>query len=256
MSIAIYVVVSGYAQTHKQSNPQRQQVSAKSVVMQRPKSLIKRIADINHQIDSLNNDIHREYQGFNEQKFYTDTKLRKDSLANLEREKEALQKMIDENKAMVTSLEKEYQAVDSILEYYEKGNIDTLYAHVDLMTLHIHKKIFGESYPRVMDDLQILLECAALFDKEYDEEQNKTCIQNLNDVRQCDTKDLLEGFLLVHKDVADEVNSWIKDEEHTLYSMVMFRRYLYNNYGVTLDADFPYLSAKVVEMVQLPSPTK
>lgn len=252
--IALCVSASGYGQ--KQSSPQRMQVSEATVPDQMSKSLIDRIVNVNLQIDSLNCDIRREYQEFSNQKFYTDKKFRKDSLTNIEKKKVALQKKIDESKVIITSLENEYKAVDNISEYYEKGNIDSLYIHADQMTLIIHKKICGEKYPKVIDDLQVLLECAESLKKMYDEKQNKTCIQRLKGVRKCDTKELLEGFLLVQKDVTDEVNSWIKNEAHTLYSLVIFRRYLYNNYGITLDSDFPYLSAKVIEMVKLPTVNK
>ena len=253
--ISMGMVSLGNAQKvrHERRQPRQESVKAET---QSPETILAGIVCINQQIDSLKGSIHREYNGFSTQKLYTDEKFRNDSLASIDKEKESLKNKIKDDTCVINSLKEEYKAVDRIREYYEKGNIDTLYAHADLMTLHIHKNIFGDSYPKVMDDLKILLECTDLFAKEYDDKQNKTHIQNLKEVRQCDTKEQLEGFLLVHKDITDEVNSWIKDEEHTLYSMMMFRRYLYNNYGITIDADFPYLNAKVIEILKLPSPTK
>ena len=251
--ITIGVVLFGNAQKVKNVGTGLRQKTVKAQTLD---AVLGSIDNINHQIDSLKDFIHSEYQGYNTQKLYTDKKFRNDTLANIDREKEALQNKIKEDISIVYSLKEEYKSVDRLREFYDKGNIDTLYAHADQITLCIHKKIFGNDYPKIMDDLQVLLECAELLAQGYDEKKNKASIQNLKGVRQCDTKELLEGLLLVQKDVSDEVNSWIKDEEHTLYSLVMFRKYLFNNYGITLDADFPYLSAKVTEIVKLPSSAK
>lgn len=223
---------------------------------QTPDAIFGGIATINHQIDSLKGLIHSEYNEYATQKLYTDERFRNDSLASIETEKAAMQNKLNEDTCVINSLKEEYRAVDRIRDYYKKENIDTLFAHSDLTTLSIHKQILGEDYPKVMDDLHILLGCLDLLTKQYDEKGNKTLIQNLERVQQCDIKEKLEGFLLVQKDVTEEVDVWVKNGEHTLYGFVAFLRQIHNNYGITLDTDLPFLFAKVVEMIKLPSSTK
>lgn len=251
--IAINVGTLGYAQESKRNDSQLMQKSGHGNPQQKSGNLTWRIVDINHQIDSLKNEIHEEYQKYSNQKLYTDEKFRNTDFAELETEKEVLRTRIIELNHDIDSRKKECQSVDRIWEYYENGNIDTLFAHADTLSLQIHKKIFGKGYPKVMDDIQTLLECADLLTKEYKEGQNSFGLQNLRGVQQCETKEYLDGLLSVQKDITDEVNSWIRDEEHTLYSMVMFRNYLYNNYGISLDVDFPYLFGKVIEKVEQPT---
>ena len=252
LSIALSIVAVGYAQNPKQP--------------QKSKELTEQIADINKQIANINKlkedlkkDIDTEYEKYKtpDNIIYTDKKQQENAFAELDKEKDSLRIRITELNHDIDSLKEGYKAVDKIREYYERDSIDALFVHADLMTLHIHKEILAKDCPKVMDDLQTLLECADLLTKGYEQDKNSSGRKKLEDVRQCDTKDNLDALLCAQKDITDEVESWIKkDEEHTLYSMAVFLNNLYINYGVSLDVEFPYLYGKVVETVELPSTKK
>lgn len=250
--IMLNVVSTGYAQDAKRTDSQ-QQHNSESLNSQRTfDGLTGRIADINSLIDNLKKDIEEEYQKYSSTEMYTNEKTRDADFATLGAEMESLRILEKELNHDIDFLKNEYQAVDRIRKYYENSNIDSLFAHADLMSLQIHKNIFGVEYPKVMDNLQILLECADLLEHKYDSKKKELGRQKLKDVPPCETKEYLDGLLAVQEDITDEVDSWTKDEEHTLYSMTKLRNYLYNNYEISLEIDFPYLYNKVIENVELP----
>lgn len=217
-------------------------------------SLIERISDINQKIDCLKKDIQGKYQEFCDQKLYTDEKTRNAAFDELEKEKEALQIQIKKLNHDIDSLKEEYQAIDKIREYYESYDIDSLFIHANPIVLNTHKKIFGDGYPKVIkviDDLQILLECADLLKGGYDEAKNSSEREKLKGVQDCKAKEHLDILLSEQKDITDEVNSWIKEEKHTIYSMMTFQREMHSAYGISLDTDFPYLYGKIVEKLEL-----
>lgn len=254
--IGLTTVLHGYAQESKITNQQIVQTSIFLSSLHRTVEITDRIHSINNQIDSLRKDIHKEYLEYSKQQLYTSGKYQNDAFLKIKEESHSFQNRIKEIEHEIDSLNKENMSVDRIREYYEKNSIDSLYIHVDLSTLMTHKKMLSPEYPTIIDDLQILLESGDLLKKEYNEKRNSSKQQEMRSVKQCKTKEYLEGLLSVQKDISEEVDNWIKDEEHTLYSIIMFRTYLFNNYGVSLDADYPYLSDKVIKKVALPFKNK
>ena len=214
-------------------------------------SLIVRISDINQKIDGLKNDIQEKHQEFRKQKLYTDKKTRDAIFDKLEKQKEGLQSQIKGLSAETDSLKKGLEVVDKLREYYETNNIDSLFIHADPLSLQTHRTILGEDYPKVINDLQILLECADLLRSGYDKVKNSSKREVLKSVQNCKTKEHLDILLSEQKDLTDEVNNWMKVEKHTIYSMVTFQREMHSAYGISLDADFPYLYRKIVEKLEL-----
>ena len=249
--IAINAVVLGYSQEEQRTGLRSMQSLEPQTAEHTSEELVRRIRSVNHQIAQLKSDIITEYQGYNKDKLYTDENARNADFNKLEKEKTSLRNQIKEIDQSIQSLNDEYQAVERIREYYEKGNIDTLFNHTDLLSLQIHKKIFGAEYPKVMDELLILLECAGLLKQEYNLMRKSSGRKRLKDVQQCKTKEYLDGLLSIQEDITNEVSSWIKDEEHTFYDIVLFRNYLYNNYAISFDVDFPYLYKKIIERIEL-----
>ena len=254
--IGLITVLHGYAQESKITNQQIVQTSIFPSSLHRTVELTDRIHSINNQIDSLRKDIHNEYLEYSKQQLYTSGKYQSNVFLKIKEDSHSLRNGIKEIDHDIDSLQTENMSVDRIREYYEKNSIDSLYIHVDLSTLMTHKKILSPEYPIIINDLQILLESGDLLKKEYNEKRNSSKQQEMKGVKQCKTKEYLEGLLSVQKDISEEVDNGRKDEEHTLYSITMFRIYLYNNYGVSLDADFPYLSDKVIDKVELPFKNK
>lgn len=211
--------------------------------------LSAKINEIENLIESLKTEIHSMYLNYREQPLFSDKKFQSESFKGLEKEKADLLIRIKNIKDSIVVLEEKCKWVDRLREHYEKGNVDTLIVQSDLVSLRVHKSILGKNYPKVMDDLQTLLEAEELLTKGYDAKQNQKYIQNLENVQQCERKEYLIGLLQVHKDITDEVNNWMAKEEHTLYSMAVFQNYLINNYGVALDTDYPWLATKIRETV-------
>lgn len=204
-----------------------------------------RIDDINQQIYSLRNEIDKEYQ-----KYITQDSL----LAQIESETDSLR--IDtvpppaQTKAVKKKVRHKEINTGRLSAYYNTNSIDTLFAHADLESLKFHKQMLGEGYPKVMDTLQLLLECRQLLSQEFDADKNTAGLKKLESVQKCGAKTRLERLLQYYKDVTDEVNYWVSNEVHTLYSMTMFFDALYNGYTVFLDKDFPYLDSKVQESMK------
>lgn len=211
--------------------------------------LSAKIIDIENQIESIKAEIHSLYLSYSEQPLFSDKKHQTEAFAKIDKEKADLRTRINRINDSIAALEEKYQWMERLRDYYEEGTFDALIVQSDLVSLKIHKSILGKNYPKVMDNIQTMLEAAELLTKGYDAKQNQKYVQSLKNVQECERKEYLIGLLQVHKDITDEVNSWLAKEEHTLYSMAIFQNYLLNNYGVALDADYPWLAAKVREAV-------
>ena len=230
---------------------QPKQMSASMTSQKLSENLIGRIHTINSQIDSLKRDIHNEYLEYNGQMLYTDINTQKSTFSEISKKNDSLRTCIEEINNEIEQLKINDSSIDKIRAYYENSIVDSLFAHVDPSSLKVHKRILGSDYPKVMDDLQVLLESAEMLKKVYEASQNSALLQKLKIIQPCKNQEYLDGLLSVQKEITDEVNSWIMNEEHTLYNMVLFRTYLYNNYGISLHEDFPYLANMVIEKVRI-----
>lgn len=209
----------------------------------------RRINDINQQIDSLRNEIDKEYQ-----KYITQDSL----LAQIESETDSLR--IDtvpppaQTKVVKKKVRHKEIDIDTgrLSAYYNTNSIDTLFAHADLESLKFHKQMLGEGYPKVMDTLQLLLECRQLLSQKFDAGKNSAGLRQLESVQDCGTKARLEKLLHYYKDLTDEVDYWVRKEAHTLYSMTVFYNRLNEYYGddIILNTDFPYLDKIVRDKVK------
>lgn len=216
-------------------------------------NMAERIAQITTQIDSVKEDIRRVYDDYSNQKFFTDETANQAAFPGLENEIGKLRAQVMDLNHEVDSLAGEYLPVEKLKEYYAGGNIDSLYVHSDPLTLEIHRKVLGPDSPPVIDNLLILFECSGVVDKEYDRAQNSSALKKLEKVEPCAAKDRLEDMLLIQNDMTEEVKSWLEGKDHSLYSAMKFREYVYDNYGRWLDMDFPYLNRRVVEGIELNS---
>lgn len=218
-------------------------------LLQKYKDIANNIDNITTQIDSLKIGIHDQYIKYCDLSPYTNKKTLENALKELDIKKDALRNRIIELNDSIITVDKECQRILSIRYYYENGNIDSLFIHADLTSLQIHKQLLGKEYPKIMDDLQILLECRNIMTNSYDARQNNVHLEKIEKVESCETKDYLKGLLLIHKDITDEVYNWLREEKHSLYSMAVFSKLLNDNYGISLEEDFIYLFDMVTEAV-------
>ena len=208
----------------------------------------------NNELDSANNQIkhlkkiinnrYKEYKEDKDNKLYTDEQYRQIYFKVWAEKKASLLRHISMLKDTIETAKTELH--DSV----SSTPIDTLFSHCNPISLRVYKQIFGENYPSVMDELQILLECSEALKKKYDEEQIQTCLQKCQRVRECPTKEYLEEILPLYKDITEEVDKWLLDNDHSLYSMAIEIDVINDNYGVDLESDFPFLANKIRETVQ------
>ena len=208
------------------------------------------ISDINKQIDSLEQEIHERYKQGKNNDLYNDEQYRQIYFAGLAKQKALLRNNITMLEAIIETSKTKLQWIETLRNYYSTTPIDTLFSHSDSTSLKVHKQILEKRYPKVMDELQILLECSEALKKKYDEEQIQTCLQKCQRVRECPTKEYLEGLLSLYKDINDEVALWLLDKDYSLYSMAIEIAYINDNFGIDLEFDFPYLANKIRGTVQ------
>ena len=214
-------------------------------------NLEERILAINSQIELLKNEIHEDYMYFSGLQEFSDRQSSQHRLDELVSKKNALLNRISEVSNRNSILLEELKYVDDLRDYYENNLVDSLFLSSDLASLHLHKAVIGDDYPKVMDDLEMILECRELFDKEYNPSSNEECLNRIESLPSCQATDRVKDLLIVHKDVTNEVASWIRQSGHSLLEMVRFQKRLEDFYGVSLDSDYPYLADAVRRVVQL-----
>lgn len=234
------LAITGYAQNARYTyqSPGQRNEYAKPLQNEKESDLFSKIDNINRQIENLRYEIDREYE-----RYSNETRFNEDTLAYLDREKDVLRDVIKIFEDSIAQIEKDLR-FDSVLRDFYSKDIDVLFTCTDLVSMQVHKRILGKNYPRVMDNLQILLECKELFKKEFNEKQNQAYQQKLNVVQQCEAKEHLSDLLDLHQEISADVDSWIKSE-HSLYEMML----LYRDYSVTIDDDYPWLAAKIRKAV-------
>ena len=218
----------------------------------------ERLANLSNQFNTLLQDIDADYQSYLKsdlyKKLYAGDKDKtfneiSETIRALEIKRQTLPSSID-------SLEARQKWVNEVRNYYSSTNIDVLYAHADLVSLSIHKQILGNNCPSVINELQVLLECAELIKNPYNAVQNSQGRKNLQGVRQCERKDYLLGLLDIYDMVSANVDTWINDKKCSLSDFITFYNYLQGEYGIDLDKDFPFLAERVRKAVVLPSQNK
>lgn len=213
-------------------------------------NLVTIMMDISQRLDALNDSIDSVYKRYNDNKLFSDKEYRNNVFAKLDNEIRTLRAKEDSLNVVIVNGERKLQWVDKLRAYYEDTDIDTLYAHSDLVSLDTHIKILGTSHPKVMDELKVLFEGKQLLFRKMDPTGNAKARNNLKKVRDCDSKEYLDGLLAVHKEVTEEVEKWLRENNHGMYDAQLLYRRIDNNYGVSLDTDFPYLAGKVREKVK------
>lgn len=185
------------------------------------------------------------------------TKIQNDSLTvnpkecfeKLNKEKKSCNDSIKAVQSRIKKLEQDSWIRDLRI-YYQNGKIDQLYAHADLKSLSTHIMILGKDHPKVMDDLEILLRCSELLQKEYNAKDNEQFLAQLNEVPDCATKESLQYLLARQNEVTERVENWIKeDKKHILFGMWDLCNEINEVYSVSFDEQYPYLSQKVRDKV-------
>lgn len=226
--IVLGIVASGYAQ--------------------QPQDLTGKINGVNQQIEGLKALIEKEHQAYSSQTQYTD-KGYEEAVNTFNQEKKVLTDSIASIQADIKKLDKEYQWLEDLRKFYLQ-NMDTVFAHADLVSLDYHKKILGENYPKEMDELKILLDCSAILTKAYNETDVQIGLQKLKDFKPCKSKEYLENLLELHEEVTGDVNRWKNENDFSLFSMMLLYDDLFSKYRISLETDYPYLAGEVRKAVQ------
>ena len=208
------------------------------------------IGDINKQIDSLEQEIHERYKQGKNNDLYNDEQSRQIYFAGLAKQKALLRNNITMLEAIIETSKTKLQWIETLRNYYSTTPIDTLFSHSDPTSLKVHKQILEKRYPKVIDELQILMECSDALKNEYNEKRNQSCLHNLQKVQNCRSKEYLEGVLQVQLAITEEVDNWISKEEYSLYDIFKLADKLYKDYEVDLESDFPFLANKIRGIVQ------
>lgn len=212
---------------------------------------------INQRADALINDIealYRKYDTMND-KWFQDKKKTKGKMDEVKGQQTTQQNRIKEANNNIENIKEKMKWIDELRVYYENGTLDDLYKGdalhpcANVTTLHLHMQLLGKNYPKKLDDLLLMAECANLVKEEYNATRNNDYRNRLGKMTECDTKWVIDGLLAVHGEIKEEVNKW---GGHTLMDMMTFRKYLMNEYGVELDTDFPFLAEQARKKVELP----
>lgn len=234
--LAVSIAVSGHGQ-----------IRSSSQTLQRPdkNKLRDEIETINRQVEALKNAIQEDLKYYKQNPIYGDAKVRNLAVRDLNAEIEKLKCRADSLSLDLAELEEALQMTDKILrDYYEK-DIDSLYELSNMRSLQIHKQMLEGEPPQIMNDLEILFACLDLLENECDETKIAGGLEQLEKVRECYTKKYIRALLIWQKTIAGEVNHWLQGDDHSWFALALFRGKLYEDYGVNLDIDYPYLASEV-----------
>lgn len=206
------------------------------------------VAEVNQRVNALIKDIeslYSQYNGMSDQWFKNEKDIKTKMQKEVKDLQEEQQKSINTANNSIETIKNEMKWIDELRAYYGNGSLDDLYRgdqqhpKADVSTLRLHMQLLGKDYPKKMDDLLEMAECASSINKEYNAALNKEYRNRLGKVAECDTKWDIDGLLAVHGDVKNEIDKW---NDRTLPGLMTLRRYLMNEYGVDLDKDFPVLA--------------
>lgn len=216
------------------------------------------------QVDSLAQRITDKYATYTNDTVYYNLLYKTDWLGKsaqdntfkeLESELKTLRTRIKTADDSIQFINQEIAWVDTLSRYYASHTLDELFVAIDLQMLETHQKLLGvldKPVPHVVNDLHVLLECAELLNKEYDEKVNYEYLGLLKKVPDCDKKKELKWLLETHSAVTSETNAWIGEGKSSLYDLMEFRKYLKDYYGVKLEKHYPFLADKARKTIKLP----
>lgn len=219
-------------------------------------STATQVDNLNQRIDILLKDINSMYNVYDEMddKWF---KEKKDKQKKMEEVKTQQGDQRTRNEKAVDSIKEinaQMEWIRNLRDYYEKGSLDDLYRgdnlhpHADTLTLGLHKQLLGENYPKKIDDLMLLAECASLLEKEYNEGRNQEYRNRLAKMDDCKTKRDLDDLLDIHGDIKEDVDKW---EDYSLKGYTEFKEYMRTEYGRELDVNFPFLAEQARKKVEL-----
>lgn len=232
------VVLTAWAQTPT-NNPQIDEVDA---LCQQVDSLTQRIKD---KYETYTNDM-----VYYDQLYKTDWRgrsVQEKTFKGLEDTLKELRMQIKEKNDSIQFIIKEIQKADTLLQYYASHNLDEMFDAINFQTLETHRKLLNvmdKPVPKAVNDLQVMLECADLLNQGYNEKANKECLNQLKNVPDCTKKKELQKLLETHSAVTNETNAWMGKDQHTLYELMAFRKYLKDYYEVDMEKHYPFLAEK------------
>lgn len=223
------------------ANAQNKEPNALDSIKDKMSALTEQVQSLYNDIAELNKYVNKDA---NFRKVYQNPE---DSFNELKEERDNL---IEEIKGINTEkidIENEQHWIDTLRTYYENGSLDDLYPHADTLTLRVHKQLLGKNYPKKLDDLLVMVECANLLKVEYDASRNENHRKRLSNVAESDMKWIIDGLLAAHEKVKKNVDNWT---DYSLMGFITFRKSLQNELGVLLDT-FPFLAEQARKKVEL-----
>jgi len=243
--ILFLAAITANAQTSK-TNPRNEK---KEPLSSQVKTLNQHIDDLIRDVDLL----YSVYDGM-EDKWFKDNKKKIEKIDGVKGQQKKQNDTINQVNDSINTIEKEMEWVNELRAYYENGTLDDLYKgdamhpSANVTTLRLHMQLLGKNYPKKMNDLMLMAECANSLNVEYNAARNNEYRTQLGKMTECDTKWAIDGLLAVHGDIKNEIDKW---DGHTLMDFMTFRKYLMNEYGVELDVDFPFLAEQARKKVEL-----
>ena len=218
---------------------------------------VNKVDAICQQVDNLIQQIEEKYATYANDTVYYDL-LYKSNLLNksvqertfekIESELNKLRSRIKEVNDSIQYFEKEIEWVDTVPRYYASHTLDVMFDAVDLQTLETHQKLLvamDKTVPDAINYLHKMHESFDLLKHEYDEKATNECLNLLNEVPDCTKKKELKWLLETHRAVTNETNAWLSGkEEHSLYNLMDFKKYLKDYYDVDLEKHYPFLAEK------------
>lgn len=219
-------------------------------------SQIDEIDALCRQVDTLTKRIKAKYETYTKDTVYYDRLYKTDFFGKSVQEKtfnglgtelKTLRRQNKEKNDSIQFIKKEIAWVDTLPHYYASHNLDELFEVTDFQILDAHRgvlSVLGKAVPVAIVQLQYMHESADLLKREYDEKTTKECLGLLKNVPDCTKKKELQWLLETHSAVTSETNSWIGNDEHTLYELMAFRKYLKDYYEVDMEKHYPFLAEK------------
>lgn len=217
---------------------QAQNVDKIKELPQRLEEINKQISDFNNYIESIRNVTDSLYNV-----------IQSNGGGDIENKIQEVNNEIITIENSIEAIQNYNKWIDDLRVYYTNSPVDMLFAQSDTLSLRVHKQILGQNYPKRMDDLIKMHECANLLNQEFNKSYVGDAVQTIKGVINCSTKWKIKKLLDNYATISDEVDKWIATEEPTLYNMMAFRKKLNENYNINIDDDYPYLAAKIRQKV-------
>lgn len=246
----LLTMMTVYAVTLGQVSPRNPQIDEVDALCRRVDSLTQRISD--KYATYTNDTVYYDLLYKKGELFGIGKSVQEKTFKEIATELKTMRARIKEKNDSIKVINQEIAWVDTLPAYYASHNLDELFEVTDFQILDVHREVLsvlGKEVPASIDQLQYMHKSADLLKREYDANATEECLGLLKKVPDCAKKKELQWLLEKHSAVTSETKSWIGNDEHTLYELMDFRKYLKDYYEVELEKHYPFLAEKARKTV-------